>query len=302
MKCSPFKLWLFFGATTWLLISCNQRNKSTKQDMATTDTTASVYTAADLEALHYWDQVDMQDTAKIKDPSMGEQKLADFLNALNGTSDSTADHAIANMLDRAKVNKTSFDYYIKLYEHYLYDGNSPMRNDVRYESVLRYLIKSDQLTDLEKEAYRPIYKLVQRNKMGKVAEDFSFERYDGHIQKLSDVNAKYILLIFYDTECARCKQIIALLQDTPEVTDLFEKKQIQIVTIEPWGDRDRWINYQPHLAKNWINGFDNNSTIQRQRLYDTKASPTIYLLDGMKRVLLKDVELQLALQIMTQLP
>ncbi|MEN5194460.1 DUF5106 domain-containing protein [Sphingobacterium faecium] len=300
MKCSPLKYW--FVATIWLLSSCSQNSKSTKKDPVLTDSATSMYSATDREALSYWDDFDMRDTLNIKNPTIGEQHLVDFLSALNSCTDSIADLAVVNMLDRAKVNKTTLNYFLNLYEHYLYDGNSPMRNDVRYESVLRYLIKTDQLTDLEKEAYRPIYKLIQRNKMGKVAEDFSFERYDGHIQKLSDVKAKYILLIFYDTECAHCKQIIALLQDTPELTALFEKKQIQIVTIEPWGDRERWINYQPHLAKNWINGFDSNSTIQRQRLYDTKASPTIYLLDGMKRVLLKDVELQLALQIMTQLP
>lgn len=45
------------------------------------------------------------------------------------------------------------------------------------------------------------------------------------------------MMLFYDTECTHCKEILALLKDTPQLTDLFEKKEIQIVTIEPWGDR-----------------------------------------------------------------
>ncbi|MEJ5089550.1 DUF5106 domain-containing protein [Sphingobacterium faecium] len=302
MKCVLVKFVFSLGVISLLLFSCNHNRESTKQDTATTDTSTSVYTAAEHEALTYWDDVDMQDTANMINPTIGEQKLVDFLTALNSCSDSIADQAIAKMLDKAKLNKTSLAYFLNLYEHYLYDGNSPMRNDVRYGSVLRYLIQSDHLTDLEKEAYRPIYKLVQRNKVGQIAEDFSFERFDGKIQKLSDVKAKYTMMLFYDTECTHCKEILALLKDTPQLTDLFEKKEIQIVTIEPWGDRKKWVNYEPHLAKNWINGFDPHTVIQRERLYDTKASPTIYLLDAHKKVLLKDVELQLALQIIPQLP
>lgn len=300
MKCVPFKVLCIGGAITLLSIACNPKPKSDQQDHAE-DKKAIVYTGADSAVLSYWDKIDMQDTAKIKDPNMGEQKLADFISALNSVSDTVADHAVARMLDKAKGNKVTFDHFIKLYEHYLYEGNSPMRNDNRYESVLRYLIKTDQLTDLEKEAYRPVYKLVQRNKVGQVAEDFSFETSNGKTQKLSDVKSKYTLLFFYDTECPHCKQMIAALKDTPQVVDLFEKKQIQMVTIEPWGDRTKWKNFQTHLAENWINGFDTESVIQKKRLYDTKASPTIYLLDADKKVILKDTELQQALQYVVQL-
>lgn len=302
MKCIPFKIWCFFGAMTLLSIACNPNQKSDQQDTAATGKKEMVYTAADSAVLSYWDNVDMQDTAKIKDPNIGEQKLADFILALNPVSDTVADHAVARMLDKAKQNKVTFDHFLKLYEHYLYDGNSPMRNDNRYESVLRYLLKTDQLTDLEKEAYRPVYKLVQRNKVGQVAEDFSFELPDGKTQKLSDINAKYTLILFYDTECSHCKEILALLKDTPQLTDLFEKKQIQILTVEPWGDRTKWKDYQSHLAENWINGFDTESIIQTKRRYDTKASPTIYLLDATKKVLLKDAELKQALEYIVQLP
>lgn len=301
MKYTPFKIVSLLIAISLLSTACNQSIKSKQQGTAVTDKKDKEYSSADSTVLSYWDKVDMQDTAKIKDPNIGEQKLADFIAALNTVSDTVADQAIANMLDQAKGNKVTFNHFVKLYEHYLYDGNSPMRNDNRYESVLRYLIKTDQLSDLEKEAYRPVYKLVQRNKVNQVAEDFQFELPDGKTQKLSDIKAKYTLMLFYDTECSHCKEILTLLKDTPQLTDLFAKKQVQILTIEPWGDRTKWKNYQSHLAQNWINGFDTESTIQRKRLYDTKASPTIYLLDANKKVLLKDAELQQALQTIVQL-
>lgn len=297
MKYVSLKFWFAVGIATLLSISCNQNSKSNTSNSATSN---KVYLAADSIVFRYWNDLDMNDTARVKDPNIGEQKLVDFIAALQTAPDSVADRAVAQMLDKARNNRSSFDYFIKMYEHYLYNGNSPMRDDIRYESVLKHLIETNVLTDLEKEAYRPIYKLILRNKVGRKAEDFSFERLDGAVQKLSDVKAQYTLLLFYDTECIHCKEILALLKDTPQLTDLFKQKHIQIVTIEPWGDRTKWKNYESHLSKNWINGFDTDSFIHRNRLYDTKASPTVYLLDVDKKVLLKDAEMQVVLQYLVE--
>ncbi|WP_312185395.1 DUF5106 domain-containing protein [Sphingobacterium sp.] len=280
--------------------SCTNITKE-KQKNGTLAENKQGVSAADSTLLHFWDKFDMQDTAQVKNPDEGEQQLADFLGLLAKAPDSALrDQAVAHMMDRAKVNRTSFDYFIKQYEHYLYDGNSPMRNDISYESVLRYLIKTDVLTDLEKEAYRPIYKLVLRNKVGQKAEDFSFALADGTKQKLSDTKAKYTFLMFYDPDCSHCKETIHQLRDTPQLVQLFDQLQVQVLAIDPWGDRAKWKAYQTELSDKWINGFDSDSKVLSFNLYDLKASPTIYLLDENKKVLLKDTYLEPVIQYFVQ--
>jgi len=292
MKSPFFSLWLSICVIALFCCSCKDNTKD-KQKSDLTQQSEKTLSAADSTLFHFWDKFDMQDTAQVKNPEKGEQQLADFLQLLAQTPDSaTRDNAVDLMLDKAKVNRTSFDYFIKQYEHYLYDGNSPMRNDIVYESVLRYLIKTDLLSDLEKEAYRPIYKLVLRNKEGQTAEDFSYELAKGKKQKLSDTKAKYTFLIFYDPDCSHCKETIHQLRDTPQLVQLFTQLQVQVIAIDPWGDRTKWKNYQSQLSEQWINGFDSESKILSFNLYDLKASPTIYLLDENKKVLLKDTYLQ----------
>ncbi|OJZ13245.1 MULTISPECIES: DUF5106 domain-containing protein [Sphingobacterium] len=272
--------------------SCKDSTKSKQQKDIAQQNEKPVSTA-DSTLFHFWDKFNMQDAAQVKNPEKGEQQLADFIQLLAQTPDSaTRDKAVDLMLKKAKVNRTSFDYFIKQYEHYLYDGNSPMRNDIVYESVLRYLIKTDLLSDLEKEAYRPTYKLVLRNKEGKTAEDFTYELANGKKQKLSNTKAKYTFLIFYDPDCSHCKETIQQLRDTPQLVQLFTQLQVQVLAIDPWGDRTKWKNYQSQLSEQWINGFDAESKILSFNLYDLKASPTIYLLDENKKVLLKDSYLQ----------
>lgn len=300
MKSQPLSLWRYISILALFLCACTNNTKEKQKNGTLTENKQGI-SAADSTLLHFWDKFDMQDTAQVKNPDEGEQKLADFLGLLANAPDSALrDQAVAQMMDRAKVNRTSFDYFIKQYEHYLYDGNSPMRNDISYESVLRYLIKTDVLTDLEKEAYRPIYKLVLRNKVGQKAEDFSFALADGTKQKLSDTKAKYTFLMFYDPDCSHCKETIHQLRDTPQLVQLFDRLQVQVLAIDPWGDRAKWKAYQTELSDKWINGFDSDSKILSFNLYDLKASPTIYLLDENKKVLLKDTYLEPVIQYFVQ--
>lgn len=301
MKSSTLGFWLPIGIIVGLLWACNGNNKSKKESNETIPQKTSSMSPADSSLLHFWDKFDMNDSAQVKNPDKGEQQLADFLGLLSKTPDSaTRDKAVDLMLDKAKSNRTSFDHFVKLYERYLYDGNSPMRNDILYESVLRYMIKTDLLSDLEKEAYRPVYKLVLRNKVGQPAEDFSYELANGSKQKLSEVKAKFTLLIFYDPDCSHCKETILQLRDTPQLVQAFSELQLQIVAIDPWGDRSKWKNYMSEMSEKWINGFDSDSKILSFNLYDLKASPTIYLLDENKKVLLKDAYLQQVIQFFVQ--
>jgi len=292
MKSPTLSFWLPICVVALFWCSCKDKTKG-KQKSEVAQQSAKPISTADSTLFHFWDKFAMQDTAQVKNPEKGEQQLADFIQLLAQTPDSaTRDKAVDLMLDKAKINRTSFDYFIKQYEHYLYDGNSPLRNDVLYESVLRYLIKKDVLSDLEKEAYRPTYKLVLRNKEGQTAEDFSYELTNGKKQKLSETKAKYTFLIFYDPDCSHCKETIQQLRDTPQLVQLFTQLQVQVLAVDPWGDRTKWKNYQTELSYQWINGFDSESKILSFNLYDLKASPTIYLLDENKKVLLKDTYLQ----------
>ncbi|MCS4227903.1 DUF5106 domain-containing protein [Sphingobacterium sp. BIGb0165] len=301
MKSSTLGLWLPIGMIVGLLWACDGNNKSKKESNETIPQKASAMSTADSSLLHFWDKFDMKDTAQVKNPDKGEQQLADFIGLLSKTPDSAMrDKAVDLMLDKAKSNRTSFDYFIKLYERYLYDGNSPMRNDIIYESVLRYMIKTDLLSDLEKEAYRPVYKLVLRNKVGQLAEDFSYGLANGTKQKLSQTKGKFTFLIFYDPDCTHCKETIHQLRDTPQLVELFSQLQVQVLAIDPWGDPSKWKNYMPEMSEKWINGFDTDSKILSFNLYDLKASPTIYLLDENKKVLLKDTYLQPVIQYFVQ--
>ena len=127
MKSSTLGFWLPMGLIVGLLWACNGNNNSKKESNETTPQKAGTLSSADSSLLHFWDQFDMKDTIQVNNPDIGEQKLADFIGLLSATPDSAMrDRAVDLMLDKAKANRPSFDHFIKLYERYLYDGNSPL--------------------------------------------------------------------------------------------------------------------------------------------------------------------------------
>lgn len=90
---------------------------------------------ADFLAKHYWDNVNFADTNYIHHPEVTEQAWADYCDLLNHVPLETAQQAMRNVIDRTNVDKKVFTYITDLADKYLYDPNSPMRNE---EFIYRY--------------------------------------------------------------------------------------------------------------------------------------------------------------------
>ena len=72
------------------------------------------------------------------------------------------------------------------------------------------------------------------------------------------------------------------------LNELTELGRLRTIAIYPDADLAVWRSYQPNMPSAWISGYDAGEVISRERLYDLRAIPALYLLDSQKRVLVKD--------------
>ncbi|WP_442590761.1 DUF5106 domain-containing protein [Pedobacter sp. AW31-3R] len=240
---------------------------------------------------HYWDDFDFNDTIALNNPEIGEQAVVNFIAALKKFPDTISKRAVKHMLSQAKVYPASLSYFTKQYDHYLYDPNSPMRSDVYYKPVLEFLLDSCQLNDTDRHRYHSLLTLVKKNSAGSPAPDFNFQLPGGNKSSLYDINAPFTLLFFYEPGCPHCEDAMIQLQTTPGFQQLVEKGNLNVLAIYAMGDRNIWKAYQSHIPATWTNGLDKNRQILNQGLYEIRASPTLFLLDKDKVVLLKDADL-----------
>lgn len=134
---------------------------------------------ADYLVRHYWDNMDFTDTTYINLPDVTEQAWVDFIDILKIVPDTTAIAAIKQMYKMADQKKVVFFYYTDLAEKYLYDPNSPMRNEEFYIPVLDAMLESKVLNDTEKILPQGRRELAEQNRIGRPAEDFTYTLLSG---------------------------------------------------------------------------------------------------------------------------
>ena len=147
---------------------------------------------ADFLAKHYWDNVNFADTNYIHHPEVTEQAWADYCDLLNHVPLETAQQAMRNVIDRTNVDKKVFTYITDLADKYLYDPNSPMRNEEFYIPVLEAMIASPVLNETEKIRPQARLKLAQKNRIGTKALNFTYTLASGAQGSLYQLKAEYL--------------------------------------------------------------------------------------------------------------
>ncbi len=238
---------------------------------------------------HYWDKFDFSDTVYCHIPEITEQAFVNFLDVLNYVSVERTHFAVKSMLKKAEVNSTMYAYFIKLYDDYLYNWDSPMQNDEHYIPMLESLLASDKVS--EKEKARPAKRLafVKKNRVDSVANDFSYTDRTGEKGRLSSIKAPNTLLFFHNPGCEMCAEAMASLRESACIQSLVKDRQLVVLAIYPDEEVEAWRAHITDFPSEWLNGYDQGQIIEKEELYDLKAMPTIYLLDQDKRVVLKNV-------------
>lgn len=243
---------------------------------------------ADFLVRHYWDNINFADTNYVHHPEITEQAWVDYIDILKIVPSKTADAAIKDVFKQAEKAKTSYLYLAEQADKYLYDPNSPMRNEELYISVLDALIASPILNETEKIRSQARRELAQKNRVGTKAIDFTYTLASGKKSTMYALKVPYTLLFINNPGCHACSETIEALKNAPAINRAISQKQLQILSLYPDEELGEWKKHLSDFPAVWINSYDAQQIIKEKNLYDLKAIPTLYLLDQNKMVLLKD--------------
>lgn len=271
-------------------ISSGKVKKFTMVDIPIALTTPEA--RADFLVRHYWDNFDFSDTAYINKPDITEQAFADYINIFSHTEREAVSYSIDKVLDSASQNTEMFNYILGLYKKYLYDPNSPLRNEEYYIPVLNYIVNSDNVNAAEKTRSQYILDMVMKNRVGEKATNITYTLASGKTGTLYNIRGNYTILMFHNPDCHTCGETIAHMKASPVINGLLNEKQLSVLAFYPDEDLEIWKKHLSDLPSEWVNGYDKNQFVEKNKLYDLKAIPTLYLLDKDKKILLKDATIQ----------
>ena len=206
--------------------------------------------------------------------------------------------AVADFFDKiekfeaADTSSNVFEFFEKMVSKYLYDPNSPVRNEDLYLPYVSRLAVSEY-SDLDS---RPSYsfetKMCSLNMIGSPAADFTFTDLSGRRHTLYSVKAETTLLFFTNPGCPACKEIIESLTSDGKIADLVASGRLAVVNVYIDDELDKWREYASVYPKNWYNGYDQSYLIRSDVTYNVRAIPSLYVLDSEKKVIMKDAPVE----------
>lgn len=257
---------------------------------------------ADYAADHFWDRFLSQEgdflcdsltVAGVKADEF-EGNFATWIGILGNMDAARALSCIDGLFPRLEASELAdsssniFSRFSSLMEKYLYDPNSPYRNEDLYGHYAGKLASSELTDPLLKPSYEYTAGLCSLNRTGSPAADFRYVDAGGRSHRLYDNKADYTLLFFSNPDCSACKEIIAQLRSIGKLDSLIESGRLAVVNVYIDEDIAAWKAYSGQYPKNWSSGYDPEFSIRESVSYNVRAIPSLYLLDAEKKVIMKD--------------
>jgi thiol-disulfide isomerase/thioredoxin/predicted CopG family antitoxin len=118
--------------------------------------------------------------------------------------------------------------------------------------------------------------------IGKQAANLKMETINGQYETLYDIDAPYILLYFFDSNCGHCKE------ETPKIYEVYEKyrnKGLAAYCVYSQNKKNEWIAYVAKHNMQWTNVWDPDNVNDFRRKYSIYSVPQVYILDRDKKII-----------------
>lgn len=209
----------------------------------------------------------------------------DLAGCMYEMSEKSREEKIKGILDKVSYDQDQFREICEAAERHFGNIDSPLHNDSFLIPFLKEAIASPHFSDDEKIRLDFLLGLAMKNRPGTKAADFMFETAEGEQKSLYSLSsANQTILVFYDPDCNHCMETFDSLRE------MQLPSHVAVVAIDAEEDRLMWEAAKNALPKEWVNGYS-LSPIYDEDIYVIQTSPTIYLLDHDKTVLLKDTNL-----------
>lgn len=299
---------VFASALALLIISCTHRPEPKAQDLyhpfpeiQIPSVYGSGQEAFDYGLEHWWDAYFSKggptDSAAILGVRKGEleQLMSNYVSALENIPLPRAQECITRLFGQVEKcqegepeESLAYLRFTELVAKYLYDPNSPVRNEDLFLPFVRGLATSKWTREDMRPGYEYQARMCALNQFGQQVPDFQFKDAKGKVHHLFEVKSAYTMLFFSNPGCTACKEIIDQVCSRDYIDKFISGGLLTVVNIYIDEEIDKWLEYEPNYPRNWLTGYDHLYRIREEQNYDIRAIPSLYLLDANKRVIMKD--------------
>lgn len=248
---------------------------------------------AEYAVAHFWDAMDFADTARSCDTAFIEQNFANFASLLPLIDLPTVlTPAAKALMSRAEVNRDAYNLLAETADKYLYDPDSPMLNEEAYIPFLEAITGGTFIDNALRARYNAQLEDALKNRPGTRANDFEIVMHSGEKSTLLKEcrGANAVIVLFYDPECSNCARLVSEMNGDGALRAAIVGGRVKIVAIYPDGDEGEFAASAGKIPAKWTDAMSIGGRVSEEELYSLRAMPSLYLLDGNGKVVLKDAD------------
>ncbi|MDR1883616.1 MAG: TlpA family protein disulfide reductase [Prevotella sp.] len=236
---------------------------------------------------HFFDNMDLADPRLWFTNYLDSYINAYMQHRVDQTPDSLA-NAASRLVAKTKGNEFCFkemlsklinesfnsirtddeNIWARLAEDYIFDKDATWIDSARYSEL------------------RKQYGLIKNNRIGMKARNLSLQTLDGKTVNTNDIDARCLLLYFYDSACRHCQTAVPDLHD--KVYAKYKDKGLEVVAINLSNNREEWDSFVKNKKiTGWINCADLEYKSRYWIYYDTANIPSAFVLDRDKKIVAK---------------
>jgi len=258
---------------------------------------------------HFFDNIDLKDARFLRTP-VYEEKIKMYIEKVIPQIPDTINYECDKLLTIAESDKDIFRYMLVTLFNY-YASSSIMGFDAVYAHLAEkwYIPKAifgdTAFIAKTKENIVRLKPLL----LGKTAPDLRMlwlpeehflhaktdtvaknNPHSGSFINLHQINAKYTILAFWESDCSHCKKSL------PELYEIYQRlkqKGVEVMAVHMLGGvegKKKWIDFiNEHEMYDWYNVW-NPYDFAYKKVYDIRSTPVLFVLDKDKKFIAKKLE------------
>ncbi len=258
---------------------------------------------------HYFDNFDIADARLLRTP-LYEEKVMNYITKVVPQIPDSLNAEVDKLIEKTRSDSTLFRYMLITLFNYFGKSNYMGMDAVQIHIAEQYYITESWWS--EPKFIADLKERIEKTKpllIGKIAPDielvnvpaehFIKAEHDSVMKKfphvgaqfnLHEVEADYIVLVFWESDCGHCKTAIPKLYEIYE--NSLKEKGITVLAVSTlFGEEGKvkWVDFvNTHKLYNWMNAW-NPYSYDYKITYDILTTPQIFILDKNKKIIAKKI-------------
>ncbi len=238
---------------------------------------------------HFFDNFPWNDPRIFNTP-VAENKFKEYVDFVYQIDRPELDTFVVEALKASSINATSHQLFFERLDKDLGYYMSNYKVEHTYIKMLQYILATTDLEKIRRTYYEYELSTINKNLNGSIAADFRFVNEKGDTSNLHSVQSEYTLLFLHNPTCSTCREVRRRIANYEWLNKAIASGRLNVLTVYMEKDEKVWKHYLENEANpSYMHAWNFDTSIEDNKLYETRTIPYMFLLDKDKRVIKKNI-------------